>query len=60
MVAYGKGIRIIKEETIKLAISDTEDAQLYIKRWAWWHRTVASFAAAAIIASVSGYVGFVS
>ena len=60
MVTFGQGARIISEENVQLAISDTEDTQLKAARVAWWRRLVASFAAVAIIASVSGYVGLVS
>jgi len=60
MVAFGQGTRIITEETIQLAISDTEDTQLRAARIPWWRRLVASFAAIAILASVSGYIGFAS
>ena len=60
LVAYGQGSRVIKDETVKLAISDTEDTQLSAGKPPWWRRLVASFAAIAIIASLSGYVGLVS
>jgi len=60
MVAYGQGARVIRDETIKLAISDTEDTQLKESKGSWWRRLVASFAAVTVIASISGYVGFVS
>ncbi len=58
MVAYGQGARVITEDIIKLAISDTEDTQLRSTKAPWWRRLVASFAAIAVIASVSGYVSY--
>ncbi|VAW90928.1 MSHA biogenesis protein MshM [hydrothermal vent metagenome] len=60
MVTFGQGGRVITEENVQLAISDTEDTQLKSTRVAWWRRLVASFAAVTIIASVSGYIGIVS
>jgi len=60
MVTFGQGGRVITEENVQLAISDTEDTQLKSTRLAWWRRLVASFAAVTIIASVSGYIGIVS
>ena len=60
MVAFGQGARIITEDMIRLVISDTEDTQLKSSKVPWWRRMVASVAAVAIIASVSGYIGHVS
>jgi MSHA biogenesis protein MshM len=56
MVAYGQGTRFVDEAMIRMAISDTEDTQLSRRNISWWRRLVATFAMAAILISVSGYV----
>ena len=59
MVAFGQGAHHIDETMIRMAISDTEDTQLSRRRSPWWRRMVATFAAIAVLASVSGYMAIV-
>lgn len=56
MVAFGQGTHLVNETMIRMAISDTEDTQLSRRRSPWWRRLVATFAAVAVLVSVSGYV----
>lgn len=59
MVAFGQGTHHIDETMVRMAISDTEDTQLSQRRSPWWRRLVATFAAIAVLVSVSGYVAIV-
>jgi len=59
LVAYGQGARVITDKIMRLAVSDTANTQLSTGRSPWLRRLVASFAAVAVIASVSGYLGYV-
>lgn len=56
MVAYGQGQRLVSLEFMQMAIRDTEDAQLTIRRNHWWQRFVAGIALTAVLVSISSYV----
>ena len=53
MVCFGQGVRTVSLEAILMAIRDTEDAQLSMRRAHWWQRFVAAGAAAAVLVTIS-------